>query len=75
MKQERTLKEKKAMLVRLCELSVLCGYPIDGLMGRPLRYFDYDKVQSAIEKFQADYDSKLDIYHDGGGLDYLPSFR
>lgn len=49
-------KEKKELLATFIEKHVQCGYSIVEFIGKPLSYFDYDKVKERInylnEKYQ-----------------------
>jgi hypothetical protein len=50
--------EKRKLLVKLVELMLYTGYDISDLMGRPLSYFDFEKIKVAIKKYQKEYDSQ-----------------
>ncbi|QHB40951.1 hypothetical protein HWC99_gp20 [Flavobacterium phage vB_FspS_tant8-1] len=41
--------EKRKLLVEMIELMIFCGYDITNHVGRPLSYFDFEKVQQFIE--------------------------
>ena len=43
-----TTKEKKELLVTFIEKHVQYGYSIIDFVGKPLSYFDYDKVREQI---------------------------
>jgi len=50
--------EKRKLLVKMIELMVFTGYDFSDYVGKPLSYFDFDKVKSAIKKYQKEYDSQ-----------------
>lgn len=50
-----TIKEKKTKLALFIELHVQCGYSIDQYMGKPLSYFDFEKIDQRIEWFKNEY--------------------
>ena len=52
-----TLKEKKYLLCRLVELYVLLGYSISELVGKPLSYYDFDKISANVDKYEKEYES------------------
>lgn len=43
-----TIKEKKELLVTFIEKHVQYGYSIFDFVGKPLSYFDYDKLREQI---------------------------
>lgn len=43
-----TLDEKKRLLIKLIELLVMGGYDISHLVGKPLNYFDFYKIDTII---------------------------
>jgi hypothetical protein len=47
-----TLKQRYALLATLIELNIYCGYSIIPLIGRPLSYFDFEKVENSISNLQ-----------------------
>lgn len=47
-----TLKQKYFLLSSLVELHVFCGYSIVPLIGKPLSYFDFDKVSNSIREME-----------------------
>jgi hypothetical protein len=53
-----TPQEKKKLLSELVWLMVYTGYDISSLMGKPLNFFDYDKVKEHIKHFQSIYDNQ-----------------
>ncbi|WP_157983134.1 hypothetical protein [Psychroflexus aestuariivivens] len=42
-------KEKKQLLIHCIELHVQCGYSIEQFIGKPVSYFDMDKIQNRVE--------------------------
>jgi hypothetical protein len=48
-----TPEEKRAKLCLLIELHISCGYDFKYLIGRPLSYFDFNKVEHEITRFKA----------------------
>ena len=42
--------EKKQILAQFFELSIFNGYSIAEYMGKPLSYFDFDKIEIIIER-------------------------
>jgi len=52
-------KEKKQILAIFIEKHVQCGFSITGYMGKPLSYFDFDKVKSRIEWLNKEYQLEL----------------
>jgi len=55
-KENLSLKEKKQLLARLIELHILTGYSIIGFIGKPLSYFDFDKVNYQIKLMENEYE-------------------
>jgi hypothetical protein len=53
-----TPKEKKELLRTMIELMVHTGYDIAPYMGKPLSYYDYDKVKKSIKELQSIYDKQ-----------------
>lgn len=51
-------KEKRQLLVDLIELHVRYGYDITPFVGRPLSYFDYNKVKESIKEFKKDHNEE-----------------
>lgn len=51
-----TLKQRYHLLATLIELRVFCGYSIVDLIGKPLSYFDFEKIEIAIHKMQLEKD-------------------
>jgi len=49
-------KEKLKLLARLIELSVQLGEDITPLIGRPISYFDWDKVSVNISEKEIEYE-------------------
>ena len=70
----RTTKEKRELLSRFIELQVLLGYPIQTFIGRPLNYYDYDRIEQAVAAKELQYSQAMDVYHEGHA-DYVPAFR
>lgn len=52
-----TPKKKTQLLARLIELSVQLGEDISPLIGKPLSYFDWDKVSANVEKKEIEYEN------------------
>jgi len=50
-------KEKLQILARLIEFSVQLGEDITPIIGKPLSYFDWDKVSQNVAKKQIEYDT------------------
>lgn len=48
-------KEKRKLLAKLVELYVANGIEIDDLIGRPLSFFDFEKIQESIRKYENDH--------------------
>ncbi|WP_209405257.1 hypothetical protein [Pseudozobellia sp. WGM2] len=48
-------KEKKELLATFIEKHVQCGYSIVDYMGKPLSYFDFQKVKSRIDWLNEEY--------------------
>lgn len=44
-----TTKQKRNLLTELILLKNDCGYHVADFIGRPLNYFNYDKVQEVIK--------------------------
>jgi len=49
-------KEKLQLLARLIELSVQLGEDIRPIIGKPLSYFDWDKVAMNVSKKEIEYE-------------------
>lgn len=47
-----SIDQKKRLLVRFIELHVFLGYDLLPIVGKPLNYFDWDKVQFIINKWE-----------------------
>ena len=45
-----TTTEKKQLLAEVIEKLVLNGYDFTHLIGKPLSYFDYEKVKKILEE-------------------------
>ena len=74
MEKKRTTNDKRKILARFLELQILLGYEIVTWMGRPLSYYDWDKLEEAVANKEKLYDE----YHDGyyaANRDYIPAFR
>lgn len=52
------IKEKKALLVRLIELSVYLGEDITDLIIHPLAYYDFDKVALVVSAKEKQYEEQ-----------------
>lgn len=50
-----SLSEKKQMLVHFIEMQVALGYDITPFIGKPLSYFDFDKLAAAIITKEEEY--------------------
>ena len=48
-------KEKKQLLATFIEKHVQCGFDIINYMGKPLSYFDFEKVKARIEWLNKEY--------------------
>jgi len=46
--------DKRKLLAEFIELQVQHGYDISNLVGRPLSYFDWTKIQQKIKLLRAD---------------------
>jgi hypothetical protein len=51
-----TLRQKYYLLATLIEKRIYCGYSITDLIGKPLSYFDFDKISDSISKIQIEID-------------------
>lgn len=51
-----TIKQKRYLLCRLIELYVQNGYSINDLIGRPLSYFDFSKVEKIVNELSPNFD-------------------
>jgi len=51
--------EKIKLLADFIEKHVQCGYSIEGFVGKPLSYFDYDKVQTRINWLVEEYQLEI----------------
>jgi hypothetical protein len=74
MEKKRTTNEKRKILARFLELQILLGYEITTWVGKPLGYFDFDKLEEAVSKKEKQYDEYHDGYYDAN-RDYIPAFR
>lgn len=54
-----TPTEKKTILSKFIEKRVQCGYSIVEFMGKPLSYFNYDKVQEQINWLNKEYQLEI----------------
>lgn len=59
-----TPTEKRSLLTELIELMVHTGYDISDLIGRPLYYFDYDKIKQSIIDQKAIYKEQNETTYD-----------
>jgi hypothetical protein len=53
-----TPKEKRKLLARLFFLLIQTGYDIEDLIGKPLSYFDYDKIKLRILQLEKEYENQ-----------------
>lgn len=49
-----TIPQKRALLVRLIELYIFCGYGIADTVGRPFSYFNFEKVEETIARLETE---------------------
>lgn len=56
-----SIKEKKKLLADFIEKHVQCGFSIVEYMGKPLSYFDFDKVEARIKWLNKEYQLEQDI--------------
>lgn len=54
-KLRMNIKEKKELLAAFIEKHVQCGYSIVGYMGKPLSYFDFEKLKTKIAWLNDEY--------------------
>lgn len=54
-----TTKEKKQTLAEFIELHVQCGFEIIEYMGKPLSYFDFEKVKTRIQWLKEEYQIEI----------------
>jgi|688.fasta_scaffold125538_1 hypothetical protein len=50
-----TTTEKRNLLADLIVLKSSCGYDISGFMGKPLSYYNFEKVQNGINELANEY--------------------
>jgi hypothetical protein len=50
-----TPKQKRNLLADLITLKSSCGYDISGYMGKPLSYYDFNKVQNGINELANEF--------------------
>lgn len=53
-----TLKEKKQILSDYITLLVRLGYDIRPLMGKPLTYYNFEKVQREVNKLEIELEEQ-----------------
>ena len=51
--------EKKQLIAKVIEKLVLKGYDITPFIGKPLSYFDYEKVKKLLDKNKSKYHQKM----------------
>lgn len=52
-------KEKKQLLATFMEKHVQCGFSIVEYMGKPLSYFDFEKVKARIKWLNEEYQLEI----------------
>lgn len=60
-KNDMTPNNKRKQLSRLARLMDITGYNNEGLFGKPLSYFDFNKIKDSItfyEKIEAEMNSQ-----------------
>lgn len=51
-----TTNQKRNLLTQLIILQDSCGYDAGGIVGRPLSYFNFDKVQAIVKTLIAEWE-------------------
>ena len=54
MKSKLNTFEKRTLLREYVELLIFLGYDVTEIMGRPLNYFDFYRIQIRIEKLKVE---------------------
>lgn len=55
-----TPTQKRNLLSELVALQNACGYDFSGFIGRPLNYWNYEKIQSLIDKHIKEWEESND---------------
>lgn len=55
-------REKKKLLAIFIEKNIQCGYSIEEYMGKPLSYFDFEKIKARIKWFNEKYQLEENNY-------------
>lgn len=53
-----TPTEKRRLLRRYVELNIYLGIDTAWIFGKPLSYFDYDKLKARIQELEIEYDKQ-----------------